>query len=71
MLGQERMKGKTVHARKSGWEKGKLETFKKRLSMRKVWEQEWRRRGEREAWRLIRVNDVENPPIRAFSCVAG
>lgn len=30
MLGQEKMKGKTVHARKSGWEKGKLKTFKKR-----------------------------------------
>lgn len=30
-----------------------------------------RERGGKVRWLLIRVNDVENPPIRAFSCVAG
>lgn len=30
-----------------------------------------RKRGGRVGWLLIRVNDGENPPIRAFSCVAG
>lgn len=30
-----------------------------------------RKREGRVMWLLIRVNDVENPPIRAFSCVAG
>ena len=42
-----------------------------------VWEWEMERVGferkieGRVGWLLIRVNDAENPPIRAFSCVAG
>lgn len=55
---------------------GKRETLRKRLN-RKREKESGRERGEerkkegRVGWLLIGVNDVENPPIRAFSCVAG
>lgn len=42
-----------------------------------MWESEMegvrleRKRGGRMGWLLVGVNDVENPPIIVFSCVAG
>lgn len=47
--------------------------IKKRLSRRKQTEGVKVEREGRNGveWLLIRVNDVENPPIRTFSCVAG
>lgn len=44
--------------------------WEEREREREGWERE-REEGQRVGWLLIRVNDVENPPIRAFSCVAG
>lgn len=76
---QEKMKEETENVRKSEWEKGKNGNIKKEIKQEKsvgvreygVRVERSREREGRVEWLLIRVNDVENPPIRAFSCVTG
>lgn len=64
-------KSKPKNLRDLEWEKGKRENLKMEIKCGTVRKTHTENRKREEGRVLIRVNDVENPPIRAFSCAAG